>query len=257
MIMPQESLSVEPVQVLGDNYVWMIALDENRYVAVDPGAADPVRQWLTERDATLSHILLTHHHSDHCGGVADLKAVYNAKVIGNNKDKHRLPRLDQTIEDGQQIKLGPLTAKAIETPGHTIGHVVYVMQDALFAGDTLFSLGCGRLFEGSAAMMWQSLKKIQALPDSTRLFCAHEYTLTNHGFAIALEPDNQGLLELQKELMEKNDANRPTLPTTLAHEKLYNPFLRSEDKHLAKKLDLENDSPITRFAKLREKRNNY
>jgi hydroxyacylglutathione hydrolase len=257
MIMPQQSPIVEPVQVLGDNYVWMFASGKNQYVAVDPGEAGGVIRWLQQRGATLSHILLTHHHADHIGGVEPLRAEYRAEIIGSQADSHRLPRLDRAVTEGDSVLLGEQSATVLATPGHTMGHVVYLVGDALFSGDTLFSLGCGRLFEGTAAMMWQSLNKIQALPDATRIFCAHEYTLTNHGFALSLEPDNRELLAMQQGLLEKNNNDRPTLPTTLAAEKKLNPFLRTQESSLARSLGLEAKNPVERFAHIRELRNRY
>jgi hydroxyacylglutathione hydrolase len=257
MIMPQESLIVEAVPVLGDNYVWMFASKQNNYVAVDPGEATAVSQWLDKRNATLSHILLTHHHADHTGGVAELKSQYGAKIIGSKADAHRLPTLDQGVEEGDSLNVGECQVQVLDTPGHTIGHVIYMVGDALFVGDTLFSMGCGRLFEGSPEVMWQSLQKIHNLPDATRIYPAHEYTLTNHGFALMLEPDNQDLIDLQKELLTKNDNNTPTLPTTLAEEKRINPFLRTQDNQFAQKLGLQGKSPQERFAILREKRNHF
>ncbi|MBF0382442.1 MAG: hydroxyacylglutathione hydrolase [Magnetococcales bacterium] len=257
MIMPQESLIVEAVPVFADNYVWMFACNNNDYVAVDPGEATAVSQWLKERKATLSHILLTHHHNDHIGGVESLQREFGAKIIGNKADAHRLPTLDHGISQGDSLDIAGCQVQVLDTPGHTVGHVIYKVADALFVGDTLFSLGCGRLFEGSPQTMWQSLQKIQNLPDSTKIYPAHEYTLTNHGFALSLEPDNQDLLELQKELMRKNDNNIPSLPTTLAQEKKLNPFLRTEDDEWAAKLGLATKSPQERFAILREKRNHF
>jgi hydroxyacylglutathione hydrolase len=257
MIMPQESLIVEPVQILGDNYVWMFASAANQYVAVDPGEAGPVKQWLTTHNSSLSHILLTHHHGDHIGGAEELKREYGAKIVGSRADSHRLPALDIEVEDGQLIDLAECQAEVMATPGHTVGHVVYMVADALFVGDTLFSLGCGRLFEGTPAVMWQSLQKIQALTGTTKIYPAHEYTLTNHGFALSLEPDSKALLTLQNQLMEQNNSDTPTLPTTLDHEKKLNPFLRSEEKQFAKKLGLEAKTPIERFAILRERRNQF
>ncbi|MBF0195880.1 MAG: hydroxyacylglutathione hydrolase [Magnetococcales bacterium] len=257
MIMPQESLIVEAVPVLGDNYVWMFACNSNEYVAVDPGEATAVSQWLNERGASLSHILLTHHHADHIGGVAELQKKYGAEIIGSQADAQRLPILDHAVVEGDCLNVGECQIKVIDTPGHTIGHVIYRTADALFVGDTLFSMGCGRLFEGSPDVMWQSLQKIKNLPDATKIYPAHEYTLTNHGFAITLEPDNQELIALKKELLIKNDNDTPTLPTTLATEKKLNPFLRTEDSQLAEKLGLKDKSPVERFAILREKRNHF
>ncbi|MBF0444805.1 MAG: hydroxyacylglutathione hydrolase [Magnetococcales bacterium] len=255
--MPQESLIVEAVPVLGDNYVWMFASNNKEYVAVDPGEATAVSQWLDRLGASLSHILLTHHHNDHTGGVADLKRRYGAKIIGSKADAQRLPPLDHAVKEGDILNVGECQVQIIETPGHTMGHVIYKVGDALFVGDTLFSMGCGRLFEGSPEVMWQSLQKIQTLPDATKIYPAHEYTLTNHGFALMLEPDNQDLLALQKELLIKNDNDTPTLPTTLAAEKKLNPFLRTEDDQFAKKIGLQAKTPQERFAILREKRNHF
>jgi hydroxyacylglutathione hydrolase len=257
VIMPQESLIVEPIPALSDNYIWMFSTGEKQYAAVDPGEGEPVIRWLNKQGATLSHILLTHHHGDHIGGAQLLKEKYHCQIIGSLSDSSRLPQLDQGVGEGDRIEVGSQWVEVMETPGHTIGHVVYLVKDALFAGDTLFSLGCGRLFEGSAEMMWQSLKKIQALPDKTQLYAAHEYTLTNHGFALTLEPENRDLLEIQPDLMEKNDRQQPTLPTSLGFEKKFNPFLRCKESALATQLGLEKNQPVERFAWIRSKRNQY
>ncbi len=257
MIMPQESLIVEPVQVLGDNYVWMFPSGQNSFVAVDPGSHVEVVEWLDSRNATLSHILLTHHHGDHTGGVAALRRQYRPQVIGSRRDVHRLPTMDQEVDDGEVVELGIQKAKVFLTPGHTTGHVIYQVEDALFTGDTLFAMGCGRLFEGTAAMMHESLAKIGAMDDATRIFPAHEYTLTNHGFALSLEPDSADLLAIQEDLRRKNDSSQPTLPTTLGDEKKLNPFLRVTDDSLAQRLGLENKTPVERFAAIREMRNHY
>ncbi|MBF0183003.1 MAG: hydroxyacylglutathione hydrolase [Magnetococcales bacterium] len=255
--MPQQSLMVEPVPALKDNYIWMFATGDGTWAAVDPGEAHPVRQFLSVQEATLSHILLTHHHHDHIGGVAELRAHYPAMVVGAEKDQSRLPPLDLPVNDGQRIDLGGCQGQAIDVPGHTVGHVVYLVDDVLFAGDTLFRFGCGRLFEGTPEKMWDSLQKLRRLPDDTRLCAAHEYTLVNLQFACSLEPNNQALQNLLKQIFQQTDMELPTMPSPLAEEKQYNPFLRADDIQFAKNIGLSGYSAEHVFTSIRKKRNSF
>ncbi|MBF0125507.1 MAG: hydroxyacylglutathione hydrolase [Magnetococcales bacterium] len=249
-------LTVTPILVRQDNYIWMLPTLPRAMAAVDPGEADPVIAFLVERGMQLSHILITHHHTDHIGGVEVLRQRYpGCIVVGSAADVHRLPTLDQAVIDGDTVGIGDLRVQVIATPGHTLGHVVYHVADAIFTGDTLFSCGCGRLFEGSAAQMWHSLQRLMALSETCRIFPGHEYTLLNLGFLLELEPENQAILawlELAQGLIRQG---KPTLPVSLAHEKKINPFLRCHLPAMAQKVGLPDQPAEVVFARLREMRN--
>ena len=255
--MPQSLLMVEPIPILKDNYVWMFKTGDRTVAAVDPGEAASVVRYLDDQEVTLSHILITHHHHDHIGGVEMLKKRFDPIVIGAEKDQHRLPPLDWTVEDGQEIQVGEHVAKVMEVPGHTLGHVVYYMEDALFAGDTLFRFGCGRLFEGTPEQMWESLLKIRALPDSTSLFATHEYTQINLEFACSLELNNPALHALLEIIFHQTNMGQPTMPCLLAEEKRHNPFLRADDPVFAKNIGMTGQSPEKIFTTIRKKRNTF
>lgn len=222
---------VHILPVLQDNYCYLIGSDPF-YAVIDPGEAQPVIDWLAPR-GTLTQIYITHHHNDHTGGVAALRAQYpQAMLLGPAAEAPRIPGMDRMLKENDFYHFDGINKLiAIETPGHTAGHVCYYApkQKWLFSGDTLFSLGCGRLFEGSAEQMWESLQKIMALPDETLVYCGHEYTLANGRFALGVEPGNEALIERVRAAGEKRAKNRPTLPVTLGLEKQTNPFLRAKD----------------------------
>ncbi|MBF0214818.1 MAG: hydroxyacylglutathione hydrolase [Magnetococcales bacterium] len=256
--MPQPIPRVEPVLAGRDNILWMIATAPDRYAVVDPGEADPVSRFLARSGATLSHLLITHHHGDHIGGVELLRQRHGGQVVGSKADAHRLPPLDQAVEDGSRIPLAEgMIAEVMSVPGHTLGHVAYRVGEALFSGDTLFGFGCGRLFEGTPAQMWHSLCRLRALPDDTRLFAGHEYTLANLDFVIDLDPDQSETRRLRESFIALADAGRLTLPHPLLLEKRHNPFLRADDPALAARLGLSGQSPTQVFAAIRERRNRY
>lgn len=253
-------LEIIQLPVLNDNYIYLLHdADSGETAAVDPAVAGPVLDFLQAKGWQLSYILNTHHHGDHVGGNLQLKQQTGCKVVGANSDKARIPGLDIGVEDGDEVRLGSHVFKVMATPGHTLGHIVFYGADSqtLFCGDTLFSLGCGRLFEGSAEQMWQSLQRLKALPESTRIYCAHEYTQANGRFALSVEADNPALQQRLAEVAELRRQNQSTLPSTLAQELATNPFLREHSTSIRQAVNGENDSPAEIFAKVRRLKDQF
>lgn len=225
-------LTLHAIPILSDNYVWLLQDQKTGLVAVvDPGEAAPVEAALTAANLELNLILLTHHHADHTGGAQALKQRYKASIAGPAAEAHRLPPLDTALHDGDHISLGQSHARIIAVPGHTAGHIAYYFDapHALFCGDTLFSLGCGRLFEGTPAQMFASLHRFETLPDDTLVCCAHEYTQSNATFALHVDPTNAALQARAQDVAALRAAGKPTLPSTLGLERATNPFLRAPD----------------------------
>ncbi|TCZ66582.1 hydroxyacylglutathione hydrolase [Roseicella aquatilis] len=225
-------VSVTAVPCLSDNYTWLLQDEATGAVAVcDPGEAGPAIAAVERIGRPLDLILLTHHHGDHVAGVAEVQARCGGRVVGAAADAHRLPRLDQAVRPGETVALGGSRAAVIDTPGHTVGHIAFHFPEGgvLLCGDTLFSLGCGRLLEGSAAQMFESLRRLAALPEETLVCCGHEYTESNARFALTVEPGNEALIARAAEARAQRAAGRPTVPTTLAQERAANPFLRAPD----------------------------
>lgn len=217
---------VTPIPAFNDNYIWSIEdLNNNNCILVDPGDATPVIEYLRRTGKTLSAVLLTHHHNDHIGGVSALQAKHPQLPIFGAKD----PRIPAThaVKEGDTFTRGELNFSVLEIPGHTSSHIGFYTRDWLFCGDTLFSAGCGRLFEGTPQQMRQSLDKLCQLPDNTQIFCTHEYTQANVNFALAVEPDNRVLQQYASWVNAQRSADKPTLPSQLGKEKAINPFLRS------------------------------
>ena len=218
------------IPVLDDNYVYLLHDTATGATAVvDPALAPPVLAELQRRNWQLTHILCTHHHFDHVGGIEELVAATGATVVGSALDQQRIPHLDVPVDDGDTVMVGQLEGRVFLTPGHTRGHVCYWFAGAslLFSGDTLFTLGCGRLFEGTAQQMWDSLSRLAALPDETLVYCAHEYTQSNGRFARTVEPDNARLLSRLELVDQLRAQGLPTVPAPLVLERDTNPFLRA------------------------------
>lgn len=230
-----------------------------RTAAIDAPEVEAIEAALVRRGWRLTDILVTHHHVDHVDGIESLKASYGCRVVAAKADAHRIPALDETVEEGDTVSVGSLTTEIIDTPGHTVGHIAYWFKQErlLFAADTLFSLGCGRLFEGTPADMWASLQKLRALPDDTVLYCGHEYTLSNARFAVTVDPTNAALARRAAEVETLRGEHKFTLPVLLGAEKRENPFLRADDPAVAKAVGLEGADAVTVFTELRERKNNF
>lgn len=249
-------LQIEPIAAFNDNYIWVLHDGLQAWV-VDPGDATPVLNWLAHRPLQLAGLLITHHHPDHIGGIAALRRhAPAAEVIG--PDNPRIEGLTRRVDDGECVTLLDRHFDVIGVPGHTLDHLAYFSRDMnpprLFCGDTLFAGGCGRLFEGSPAQMWHSLQRLMELPPETLIYCAHEYTLANLRFALAVEPDNAALQQRQVHDQRSREAGRPTLPSTLAQEQATNPFLRGGEAAVlaaARKRESDVCDSATAFAALR------
>lgn len=239
------------IKTLNDNYTYLLTWD-NKALIVDPGEAGPVLDLLEKEELDLVNILITHYHEDHTGGVETLMKKEGCHVIG--PDDSRVPKLEQSVDEGEELLFGPFQIKVLSTPGHTKPHIVYFFPQLmiLFSGDLLFAGGCGRCFEGTPQEMWNSLEKVLALPDETLIYCGHEYTIKNLEFALSLEPNNQAIQERLEKAKELQAQGKPTVPTTLAEEKETNPFLRVKSQDFQKALGIEDSDPTSIFAHIRK-----
>ncbi|WP_445372825.1 hydroxyacylglutathione hydrolase [Methylomonas sp. HW2-6] len=250
-------LDISIIPALTDNYIYLLQEPDSGLTAVvDPATSAPVMAELQRRGLALNYIFNTHHHNDHIGANLELKAATGCKIVGAKSDHSRIPGIDIALGDGDRIALGGETLAAIDTPGHTIGHIVYYSagSNALFCGDTLFSLGCGRLFEGSPEQMWQSLQKLKALPAETKIYCAHEYTEANARFALTLEPGNPLLQQRYAEVCQLRRSNAPSLPSTIGRELATNPFLREHSSEIRQNLALPTASALAVFTAIRRQK---
>lgn len=225
--------------------------------SIDAPEAAPVEAALKKTGWRLTDILVTHHHADHTAGVGELKAHHKCRVVAPRGEAQRIAHIDETVGEGDKVKIGALEGRVIETPGHTAGHISYFFPaDKLaFVGDTLFSIGCGRVIEGDAEMMWNSLLKLRALPDETRFYCGHEYTKANIRFAKTIEPDNKALLARSDEVERQLAGGQPTIPATIGAEKAENPFLRADNPTVAAAVGLGGAPAWKVFAEIRERKN--
>ena len=248
-------IQISALPAFTDNYIWLLQdHSTQRCAVVDPGDAAPVRAWLDAHPGwTLSDILVTHHHHDHVGGVESLKSATNATVYGPASEN--IPARDIALGDNAKITVLGLDFDVHAVPGHTLGHIAYYHRGLLFCGDTLFAAGCGRLFEGTPEQMHHSLSRLAALPEDTLVYCTHEYTLSNLKFAAAVEPANPDVAARLEKVIQQRDQGVITLPSTLALEKLTNPFLRTAETSVKQKADerngQRNQTPSEVFAALR------
>ena len=227
--------------------------------AIDAPETSTVEAALKATGWNLTDILVTHHHADHTDGIADLKKKYQCRVVAPHAEAGKIPLVDETVREGDTVSVGRLSANVIETPGHTLGHITYWLHaDKLaFAGDTLFSIGCGRVSEGTMDMMWASLRKLRDLPGDTRVYCGHEYTLANIKFAQTIEPNNKALIARAAQTAKQVAAGQPTIPTTIDEEKAANPFLRADVPSVAAAVGLAGKSPAEVFAEIRTRKNKF
>jgi hydroxyacylglutathione hydrolase len=225
-------ITAQAIPILSDNYAWLLRDSESGAVGVvDPAEPGPVAAAIDAAGGRLDLILLTHHHDDHIAGTDEIRARYGAKVVGAKADARRLPKLDRELVEGDEVALGAASARVIDTPGHTRGHIAFFFPDGdvLLCGDTLFSLGCGRLIEGTPADMFASLRKLASLPADTLVCCGHEYTKSNARFALSADPDNAALQAFAAHVDALREAGQPTIPSRLGDELAANPFLRAPD----------------------------
>ncbi|MDV7339512.1 hydroxyacylglutathione hydrolase [Terasakiella sp. A23] len=254
------ALQIEQVPVLSDNYVYLIYDPDTKACAcVDPAVSAPIKSRLDELGWRLTHIFNTHHHHDHIGGNLQLKQAYECEIVGAAIDANRIDGIDTEVREGEMFQFGSKHCRIFEVPGHTSGHIAYWFEEdeALFCGDTLFALGCGRLFEGTAAQMWHSLSKFRSLPDDTRVYCAHEYTEANAEFAITVDPENAALISRQEKIKEMRAEGLPTVPSTIGLEKHTNPFLRAEETSVQKAVSLIGKDAVDVFAEVRRRKDNF
>jgi len=239
-------MKIQIIPCLHDNYSYLVIDEKNNIAcAIDPSEAKPIIKYLEKKNINLKYILNTHHHYDHVGGNQELKKKYNARVIGYRGDKDRIPEIDTLVDDQEIWKQESFEAKIIHIPGHTLGHVCFYFfnEEAAFTGDTLFSLGCGKIFEGSYEQMFNSLMKIKALPLKTKIYCGHEYTKQNAKFCITHDKNNENLKNKIKIIDKKLENNLPTIPSTIKEELDCNIFLRS--------------NKVETFSKLRDLKDNF
>ena len=253
-------MQIALVPLLTDNYGYLLHDPANGETGiVDPSEAAPVLAAAHERGWRLTHILNTHHHHDHTGGNLALKQATGAAIVGPAPDRARIPGIDIALEEGETFRLGGAAAEILFIPGHTRGHIAFHFrgEKAVFCGDTLFSLGCGRMFEGTAPMMWASLDKLRRLPAETRIYCGHEYTAANARFAVSIDPDNEALRRREGAVGALRGRGEPTIPSTMGEERAANPFLRADDPGLAAAIGLPDAPPSDVFGEIRRRKDNF
>lgn len=254
------SLQIHQIPVLHDNYVYLLHEPASGATGVvDPAVAKPVLAEAERLGWRITHILNTHHHGDHVGGNREIIEATGCKVVGARIDSARIPGIVEEVEEGDRVQLGEAEAEVFFVPGHTSGHIAYWFggAKALFCGDTIFALGCGRLLEGTPQDMWPSLKKLRALPDDTRVYCAHEYTEANFAFARTVEVTNRALMDRGAAVIAARSRGERTVPSLLGEEKLTNPFMRADAPELAAAIQMQNSDPVAVFAEVRGRKDRF
>ncbi len=253
--------SIFPIPAFNDNYIW-VWVDElkKQAMVIDPGDAAPVMEFLNQKKLTLNAILITHKHHDHTGGISALLSAFPKAAVFSHSIEN-IQQTTHTVSDGDVIRINAHSFKVIHIPGHTLEHVAYYCNPVLFCGDTLFTNGCGRIFEGTAEQMLSSLKKLMALPDDTQIYCGHEYTLSNIKFALQIEPNNHALKKRFDDAKQLRSQNKPTVPSTLKLEKDTNPFLRCHIQavidRVSKQIGKSCEAEVDIFCALREWKNHF
>ena len=243
---------------LSDNYGYLVHDKTSGETAcIDTPEAAPILAELEKRNWQLSHIWNTHHHYDHAGNNLELKEKTGCMIIGPAGEADKIPGIDRAVDDGDRVHLGAYQARILNVGGHTLGHIAYHMDGHAFVGDSLFALGCGRVFEGTMAQMWASLEKLNALPDGTKIYCAHEYTSANAAFAVTIDPDNQALKTRIAEIAALRAADKPTVPTEIGLERATNPFLRATDAAVQAHLGMSGAAAVDVFAEIRSRKDNF
>jgi hydroxyacylglutathione hydrolase len=253
-------LELVTLPALSDNYTYLLHdSDTGATACIDVPDAKPILDALAERGWALTEIWLTHHHHDHIGGVEDLLKVHDAKVTGATADRHRLPPLNREVGDGDRFEFGGEMVDVLDVSGHTVGHIAFALPSSgyVFTADSLMALGCGRLFEGTAAQMWGSLQKLVALAPETLVCSGHEYTQANARFAITIDPDNADLKARIDRISSLRERNEPTVPSKLSEEVATNPFLRAADPAIQAKLNMIGAEPVDVFAEIRARKNRF
>ena len=253
-------MQVTPISCLTDNYAYIIHDDNFKTVGVvDPSEAKPIISFLKKKNLKLNYILNTHHHFDHIGGNIELKNIYNAKIVGFSGDKHRIPGIDISLVNNENWSFGNSTVKVFHIPGHTLGHICFFFEKEkiVFTGDTLFSLGCGKIFEGSHEQMLTSLNKIKQLPKDTMIYCGHEYTYKNAEFCMKYDSDNIDLKKKFEKIKKLRSQNLPTIPSSLEDEIKSNIFLRCDQNVLKIKLNMKNQEDSKVFKKVRDLKDSF
>ena len=253
-------MDIEIIPCLNDNYSYLLKDNQTDTVAIiDPSEFGPCDKKINQKYKKLDFILNTHHHFDHVGGNTELKKKYSSKILGFREDQKRIPAIDVLLKDGQEFRIGGLNFRTIFIPGHTLGHIAFYLEKEkiVFTGDTLFSLGCGRIFEGTYQQMFDSLNKIKSLPGDTEIYCGHEYTNNNLEFCLKFNPNNNYLKEKEKIIKAKIKEKKPTIPTTIKDEIQTNIFLRYDDLDVKNTLNLKNAPDLEIFKKLRDLKDNF
>tara|TARA_Y100000741_G_scaffold325394_1_gene276870 strand:+ start:879 stop:1640 length:762 start_codon:yes stop_codon:yes gene_type:complete len=253
-------MQIIPVKCLTDNYAYIIVNSISKIIGVvDPSEAKPINYFLKKKKLKLNYILNTHHHYDHVGGNLELKKEHGAKIVGFEGDKHRIPGIDITLKNNEKWIFGNSEVKILHIPGHTLGHICFFFEKEkiAFTGDTLFSLGCGRIFEGTYIQMLNSLNKLKELPKNTKIYCGHEYTYKNAKFCLAHDQNNTSLKKKFEKIKKLRMNNLPTIPTTLEDELNTNIFLRCDKNEVKIKLNMQNQEDFKVFQKVRDLKDNF
>jgi hydroxyacylglutathione hydrolase len=252
------ALEIYQFPCLSDNYGFLVHDSESGETAcIDTPETAPILAALEKTGWTLTQIWNTHHHYDHAGNNEEIKRITGCTITGPAGEADKIPAIDRAVDDGDTVMLGAHEAHVLNVGGHTLGHIAFHMEGHAFVGDSLFALGCGRVFEGTMAQMWESLQKLDALPDGTQIYCAHEYTTSNAAFAVTIDPDNEALSQRVAEISALRAANKPTVPTEIALERATNPFLRTTDANVQARLNMSGAPAVDVFAEIRARKDSF